>query len=82
MLDQNGLVEVATHACSVILSMYVTLVFTIVANNGIMVIPSLPHGSTKTLLMRNDQSNNWGLIVLVCKTPTNMLPGLPEQMWR
>ena len=27
------------------LSVYVPLVFTIVANNGIMVIPSLPHGS-------------------------------------
>ena len=27
-----------------------------------MVIPSLPHGSTKTILMRNDQSKNWGLI--------------------
>ena len=35
------------------LSIYdVPLVFTIVANNGIMVIPSLPHGSTKTILMK------------------------------
>ena len=42
--------------------MHVPLVFTIVANNGIMVIPSLPHGSTKTILMRNYQSKNWGLI--------------------
>ena len=33
------------------LSIYVPLVFTIEANNGIMVIPSLPHGSTKTILM-------------------------------
>ena len=35
------------------LSIYVPLVFTIVANNGIIIIPSLPHGSTKTILMRN-----------------------------
>ena len=64
MLDQNGLVfkhtEVAT-TCSVFFLIYVPLVFTIVANNGIMVIPSLPHGSTKTPLMRNYQSKNWGL---------------------
>ena len=43
-------------------SSYVPLVFIIVANNGIMVVPSLPHGSTKTILMRNYQSKNWGLI--------------------
>ena len=40
------------------LSVYVPLVFTIVGNNGIMVIPSLPHGSTKTILMRDYQSKN------------------------
>ena len=33
-------------------------------NNGIMVIPSLPHSSTTTLLMRNYQSKNWGLIIV------------------
>ena len=64
MLDQNGLVskhtEVQLHMHAQ-LSVYVPLVFTIVANNGIMVIPSLPHGSTKTILMRNYQSKNWGL---------------------
>ena len=43
----------APHAHAVI---HVPLVPTIVANNGIMAIPSLPHGSTKTTLMRNYQS--------------------------
>ena len=67
MLDQNGLVfkhtEVQLHMHAQ-LSVYVPLVFTIVANNGIMVIPSLPHGSTKTILMRNYQSKNWGLMMV------------------
>ena len=65
----------APHAHAVI---HVPLVPTIVANNGIMAIPSLPHGSTKTTLMRNYQSKNWGLTGNVCSGESQMRGCGPE----